>query len=129
MAVVVDYHAYAFYVAFLGGFMSEFFQDTEKVRIDFPDGQWIEVKPELSQEDQDYIMKHLIKVQGGEAIIEPGQMPLMERAILDWSFTDGKGKVPINRDTISRLKLKYRNKVLAEVNRLNTEALEFVQKN
>ena len=112
--------------------MGEFFWDSESVRIDFPDGNWIDVKPELLQDDQDYIMGCMVQTdENGKQILkaEKGRIPLLERSILDWSFTDGKGKVPITRDTISRLRLKYRSKVLIEVNRLNTEALEFVQKN
>ena len=113
--------------------MSEFFLDAEKVKIEFPDGNWVEVKEELTQSDQDYIMSQMTRTSGTEKVslvLELGQLPLLERSITDWSFANNKGeKIPITRDTISRLRLRYRTKVLLEVNRLNEKALEFVRKN
>jgi hypothetical protein len=113
--------------------MGEFFLDSESIKIDFPDGQWISVKEELSQDDSDYIMSQMAKAEhngkGQRLDIQLGQLPLLERSILAWSFTEGEKEVPINPDTISRLRVKYRSKLVAEINRLNVKALEFVAKN
>lgn len=113
--------------------MGEFFLDAEKVRVDFPDGQWVDVKEELTQADQDYIITQMARAEqnGGKARLELtlGQLSLLERSILDWSFTEADKKIPISRDTISRLRRRYREKITAEVNRLNNEAQEFIKKN
>ena len=113
--------------------MGEFFSDSEKFRIDFPDGQWVDVKEELSQKDQDYIMSQMAKTEGEGTGLRPdiqlGQLPLLERSVIAWSFTEDGQAVPINRDTISKLRVKYRSKVLQEVNRLNLQAADFVLKN
>lgn len=109
--------------------MGEFFLDSEKVRIDFPDKNWVDVKAELTQEDQDYILDQMAsasydgKTQASISIGK-GRLALLERTIIAWSFPE-----PVTRENISRLRLKYRSKVLDEVGRLNEEAREFVSKN
>ena len=119
--------------------MSECFLESEKVRITFPDGpdgqdgNWVELKEELTQDDQDYIMTQMVKGKTGEALktkIEWGHLPLLERSIVDWSFTGKDGnKMPITKDNISSLRLRYRAKLLIEIDHLNTQAMEFVTKN
>jgi len=113
--------------------MGEFFADSESVRIDFPDGQWVDVKEELSQADSDYIMSQMAKTEGEGVGLKPdirlGQMPLLERSIIGWSFTDKGQPIPVNQETISTLRVKYRSRVLAEINRLNITALDFILKN
>ena len=103
--------------------MSEFFQEPgDKVRIPFPDGQWCEVKPELTQGDQDYIITQLASANGkptGE-VQNLGSIWLLERTILAWSFP-----LPVTRENISNLKQKYRGRILDTINRLNEEAREF----
>jgi len=107
--------------------MSEHFYESEKVRIDFPDGNWVEVKQELTQADQDYILNQMAKGKENTIQMELGQLPLLERSILDWSFQKESQKVPINRENISRLRVRYRTKLLIEIDRLNREALQFVK--
>ena len=99
--------------------MSEFFLDSETVRIAFHDGNWVEIKPELTQEDEDFIMSQP-GAKGG--LLPP--MLVLERSIVKWSFDR-----EVSKESISQLKRRYRAKVSAEVVRLNTEALEFVEKN
>jgi hypothetical protein len=115
--------------------MGEFFQDSETHRVEFPDGQWVDVKTELSQEDSDYITSRMTRTVTGEdgksqkVVLSLGKLAMLERSIVAWSFS-GEGKpVPITPENISRLRLKYRSKVLEEINRLNEEAAEFVSKN
>jgi len=113
--------------------MSKFFQESERVRVEFPDGEWVEVKEELSQADHDYILSKMARAeQSGKEpkmVLQLGKLPLLERAITDWSFSEHGTRVPINRDTISKLRSRYRTKVLIELDRLNEEALEFARKN
>mgnify|MGYP001596469198 FL=1 len=108
--------------------MGEYFQDSEKVRMDFPDGNWVDIKEELSQADQDYIMSQMAKTlaDNGSSNIEMnlGQLPLLERSVIAWSFA-----VPVNRENISRLRRRYRGPLLLKIDELNTKALEFVSKN
>ncbi len=108
--------------------MGEFFADSERVRVDFPDGQWVEIKEELSQGDQDYLLDQMAHAESGgkdtKITFSLGKLALLERSIVAWSFPD-----LVNKENISRLRLKYRAKVLAEVNRLNEEAGEFIRKN
>ena len=113
--------------------MGQFFVDGEVVKIAFEDGEWIDVKEELSQADQDYLLDQMAKAEsiGKDAKISfsLGRLAMLERSIITWSFQiDGK-PVPVTKDNISRLRLKYRQKVLEEVNRLNEQAGEFTRKN
>ncbi len=108
--------------------MGEHFLSGEKVRVEFPDQSWIDVNEELSQADQDYIMNQMARadVTGGKQKVEIsiGQLALLERAIVAWSFPE-----PVNRENISNLRGRYRLKVLLEVDRLNGAALEWSRKN
>lgn len=113
--------------------MGKYFLDDEKVRVEFKDGEWVDIKEELTQEDQDYIMNQMASAgQNGDKAklqFKLGQMSLLERSIVDWSFADGETKIPVTPENISRLRLRYRTKVLGEINRLSEVAGEFVRKN
>jgi hypothetical protein len=93
--------------------MSEGFSGTETVRISFPDGAWVDVKAELTQEDQDYILNLLGHVSGQKVEVTLGRMSLLERAIVSWSFDE-----PVDHDHINTLRMKYRSKVLTELDKL-----------
>ena len=114
--------------------MGKFFVDSQDVvRIDFEDGEWIEVKEELSQADQDFIIDSMAKAtaNGKEPKIEMklGKMALLERAIINWSFKDGEKPIPVNNENISNLRLRYREVVLAKIDELNSKAGSFIAKN
>ena len=108
--------------------MGEFFLDGERIRVTFDDGQWVEIKEELTQADQDYILDHLAKGETAgkdtRFVLSLGRMAMLERSVVAWSFP-----APVTADNISRLRLRYRQKVLAEVNRLNELAGEWTRKN
>jgi hypothetical protein len=106
--------------------MSNEFLEDEKVRVDFPDGNWVDLKPELTQADQDYIMTKMMKKGLDDAQL--GRLPLLERCILAWSFTKDGAPVGINSDTISKLRRKYREVLLTKINDLNMESVEFQKK-
>ncbi len=113
--------------------MSEHFLESETVRIEFPDGNWVAIKEELTQADQDYIMNQMVRAKAGKETttkIESGHLSLLERSIVDWRFVGKDGsKVPVTRENISSLRLRYRTKVLVEINHLNEQAMEFAKKN
>ena len=108
--------------------MGEFFLDSEKVRVNFPDKNWVDIKQELTQEDQDYILTQMARAEAGNGksrvVMNLGRLALLERSVTSWSFTE-----LVNRENLSRLRMKYRVKVLQEIDRLSTEAEEFVLKN
>ncbi|MDP2731070.1 MAG: hypothetical protein Q8O55_11410 [Dehalococcoidales bacterium] len=109
--------------------MGQYFIDQETVRVDFPDGQWIELKEELSQADSDYIMSRMAHAESDgkttKTEIQLGHLALMERMIKGWSFENGTGPVPVNRENISVLKTRYRAIALEKINELVEKAGEF----
>lgn len=109
--------------------MGKYFLDKESVKISFPDGEWVAVKEELTQEDQDYILTEMAQAQtkgkDNKAQFSLGSLSLLERSIVDWSFEENGQKVPVTRDNVSRLRRRYREKTLAEINRLNISAIQF----
>ncbi len=107
--------------------MGKYFLGSETVRVTFEDSQWIDIKEELSQEDSDFIMNAMAKAEAGaETKVEfnLGRLALLERSVVAWSFAEDK-PVPVTRENISNLRVKYRAKVLSEIDRLNKEASEF----
>lgn len=110
--------------------MGEFFTDEKDVyRVKFQDGQWVDLKTDLTQEDTDYIMSQMMTTRavtnGGEPKAELelklGKMAAMERSIVAWSFP-----APVNKDNISRLKSRYRAIILKEIDRLSQESASFL---
>ena len=107
--------------------MGDYFLEAETERITFDDGQWCDIKQELTQADSDYIMAQMVR--NGSTQLSLGRLPLLERAVVAWSFQDKDGKsVSVNSDTISNLRRKYRTIILQKVDRLNLESLEFSKK-
>jgi hypothetical protein len=92
--------------------------------VEFPDGECIEVKQELDQEDQDAIAGAMLKLKGKDIEMQVGRLILLERMVVAWSFD-----APINKSTLSKLRRKYREPVLEKINDLNSAAFEYVAKN
>lgn len=104
--------------------MSEFFNEGEKVRVDFEDGCWIDIKEEMTQADQDYIMNAMAAVQNTAVSFNLGRLALLERCVLGWSFRE-----PITKDNLSNLRRKYREVVLQRIDEQNSKPLEYIRKN
>lgn len=104
--------------------MSEWFIEDETEQVDFPDGQWVCVKQELTQEDQDFITNAMVKVKGKDVEMVVGRLTLLERMVVKWSF-----HVPVNKDNLSKLRRKYREPVLDRINELNSDAFDYLAKN
>ncbi|MET0039883.1 MAG: hypothetical protein ABW041_07055 [Dehalococcoides mccartyi] len=113
--------------------MSKFFVGDEVNRITFPDGEWVDVKEEMTQADQDYILNHMARGENlsGKATFSMtlGRMAMLERGIVAWSFTENGVPVPVNKENISCLRNKYRSRVLETINSLAENAGTFISKN
>jgi hypothetical protein len=104
--------------------MSQFFIESETEKVEFLDGQWVEIKQELDQEDQDAIAGAMLKLKGKDIEMQVGRLILLERMVVAWSFD-----APVNKSTLSKLRRKYREPVLEKINDLNSAAFEYVAKN
>lgn len=102
--------------------MGKFFLDEEKVRIAFDDGEYCDIKEELTLRDSEYIAKEVSK--SGEI----GALPMLEKYIIAWSFVENDMPVPINADTISHLRTKYRVPIMSKISELTQEAQAFSKK-
>jgi len=104
--------------------MSDSFYEGELFRVTFPDGNWVDVTEELTQADQDFLLSEMAKVEGQQTSFNLGKILLLERCVKAWSFDK-----PINKENLSHLRLKYRAKVLREIDRLNAQATNWLIKN
>lgn len=114
--------------------MGKYFIGSETVRLKLPDGNWVDLKEELTQADQDYIVNQMGKAEAvgrqPKITMTLGKLALLERSIVAWSFIgDDEKPVPVSRESISNLRQRYRVKILEEIDRLSTKASEFVRKN
>lgn len=111
--------------------MSKFFVGQETVRVPFPDGEWTDIKDELTQEDQDIVVNSMAhaKAKGTtpEVEFDLGKLTLLERVIVAWSFAEDGKAIPVNRDTISRLRGRYRQAILAKADELSKASMEFAK--
>jgi len=121
--------------------LSKFFiEEGETVKRDFPDGNSVQLRTELTQEARDRIKKALVEARteinpqgktAGEKVktsvgINPGQLQALEEYIAGWTFTEDGGKVvPVNRENINLLRTRYREMVITWVNELTAQAEAF----
>ena len=104
--------------------MSDFFIEDERVRVDFGDGNWVDLKSELTQEDQDYISNQMMKYKDKGIDVTLGRLPTLERMVLAWSFP-----VQVTKKNLSNLRRKYREPVLDKIEELNKDTREYLAKN
>ena len=107
--------------------MSEHFIGDEKVRVEFPDGQWVDIKEELSQRDQDHLLNVMAGVKGDDKpsiAFNIGKLAILEKCVIAWSFPE-----PINTETLCNLRRKYRLPVLEKIDELNSQPYQYVAKN
>lgn len=100
--------------------MSQYFIENETQKVNFPDGQWIDIKKELSQKDADDITNRMMVTEDNERRFKLGKQATLEVCIVAWSFN-----VPVTPGNISNLKTKYRIGILAEIDKLNAESIDF----
>ena len=105
--------------------MSEWFIEDEREKVEFPDGSWVEIKTELTQEDQDAITTAMVKMRDNKDIdMVVGRLILLERMVVAWSFDP-----PVNKANLSKLRRKYREPVLKRIDELNGQNWEYIAKN
>lgn len=112
---------------------SKFFASAETKRVDLEDGQWVDIKAELSVGDWEKIdasmLQYMAESNGGNRqerrrlsrgktgaeqvanvrIKGAGNIEVLEVLIVAWSFEN----VDINRNSISKLKETWTEKILA----------------
>ena len=72
------------------------FASTESVRLPLSDGDWIEIKEELSAKDARESFGQVVREydKDGMPVLDPEKVgfPRVMAYLLDWSFTDADGK-------------------------------------
>lgn len=110
--------------------------DDDVVRIDLPDGEWVEVKSGISKADRNYCLKRAMKAK---TIWRPGEdergieseldftefnLALLERMIVAWSYTDKQGKpVPV-KGNIERLDEATFDFIVAKIDAMSAPRTE-----
>ena len=105
-----------------------FHYEDEVDRIEFPDGEWVDILKKMSYGDKQKLVASYMaveqKLKGIEAgdlglDIETGNIALLKINIKAWSFVgkDGKKVAPINREYIARLDDVVTGKLLEEINK------------
>jgi hypothetical protein len=80
----------------------KWFVAPETVRLDLPEGEWIEVKKELTKGERDKINAMLIKEVRQDGRMTP-DFEMMSKAevlgyLVDWSLKNGDEKIPVETD-------------------------------
>jgi hypothetical protein len=79
------------------------------VRLDLPDGEWIEVKKELTfGEQQDMFTSMRRQLAPGEPpVLDPARIAMcrMQAYILAWSFTENGRSVPVSMGAMRQLRI------------------------
>ena len=107
-----------------------FLYDDEVDRIEFPDGEWVDILKKMSYGDKQKLVASYMAVQqklkgiadGDLGLdIETGNIALLKINVKAWSFKgkDGAKVAPINREYIERLDDVVTGKLLEEINRRN----------
>lgn len=86
--------------------MQSHFINNEIRRVDLGDGQWVDVKRELSVADRDFIINRMFRGSNGESqSVTVDTVALLLASITDWSFVDADGKkLPVAEEHVNRLK-------------------------
>lgn len=90
--------------------MSLFLIEGEVKRVEFPDGQWVEIREELTQAEAEYINEDASK----------GKVRLFEKSVKAWSFP-----IPVSWDNFDKLRMKYRAGILKAMDTVYEEAMGF----
>ena len=74
------------------------------------------------------LAKYLSRDKGDKKInLNLGKLPLLIRSIVAWSFAEDGKPIPVNPDTISRLRARYREPILTKIDELQTQAGQFLK--
>ena len=102
------------------------------VRVDIGEGQWIEIKEAISHADygaiQQATLRGLVKgeLRAGEQpsfslsddlSLDAGSQVMVLRCLRAWSFSNGAGPVPINAESLARLRQPIWERIIEAMNR------------
>lgn len=121
--------------------MNKYFVEEDTHRLTFDDGEWVDIKKEMSAGDQEKLQTALFQLdtqgitdnrEGRRAArrqdniklnFRPSYLPLLEINIQAWSFSNGtngtKEKIPLTRENIAKLKDPIASLIADEIDRLN----------
>jgi hypothetical protein len=118
--------------------MNKYFVEEDTHRLTFDDGEWVDLKKEMSAGDQEKLQTALFQLdtqgvtdnrEGRRAArrqdnikvnFRPSYLPLLEINIQAWSFSNGNDeKVPLTRENIAKLKDPIASLIADEIDRLN----------
>jgi hypothetical protein len=98
-------------------------------RIEFDDGEWVDIKQQMNYGDQQRLAASYVKAGRKlradedtdlELDLEAGNLTLLLINIKAWSFKDSNGKIaPINKETIGNLHPKVAERLLEEIGKGN----------
>jgi hypothetical protein len=81
-------------------------------RIEFDDGEWVDIKQRLSYGDVDSLLA------GDSQALTEGKtsIPLLLTCITGWSFRDKDGEIaPIREDTVRQLDIRIASRLMREI--------------
>jgi len=115
--------------------MGKFFISGETVRVTFEDGEWCDIKEELSQADMDFISSKMLnahvlsdgKKPEADVQLNFGKQATLEKMIVSWSFAEDGKPVPVTPENVSLLRMKYRGPLIAKVDQITQEAQAFAK--
>jgi hypothetical protein len=118
--------------------MNKYFVEEDIHRLTFDDGEWVDLKKEMSAGDQEKLQTALFQLdtqgltdnrEGRRSTkrqeniklnFRPSYLPLLEINIQDWSFSNGKeGRIPLTRENIAKLKDPVASLIADEIDKLN----------
>lgn len=100
----------------------KWFVAPETVRLDLPEGEWIEVKKELTKGERDKINAMLIKEVRQDGRMTP-DFEMMSKAevlgyLVDWSLKNGDEKIPVETDADR----------LSAINNMTEDGFDYISK-
>ena len=114
--------------------------DDELDRIDFGEGEWVDIKRQMSYGDIETLESDMVRLQLKPEAMKPdreemalsdlstvevrtGKLTLLVLNIKAWSFKDRDGgALSVNRETVSRLAASTAERILAEIGKRNPKA-------
>lgn len=110
--------------------MSHIVYEDELDRIEFDDGEWVDIKRRMSYGDDQALSAHYLKIRAKleqlkpdvdvDLNIESGNIALLTLNIKAWSFKDKKDKpLPVNKTTIAMLDRDTSTRIVSEIAKRN----------
>lgn len=104
-----------------------FLASTKVTRFDLEDGYWVDIKDEMSYEDQQKLAASYVAIQtkmidqkenqdGNDIRLDLGNITLMKLNITDWNLTDETGnKLLLTGEVFGSLKIPVARAIVKEI--------------